>query len=457
MSLKRGRLAARRKAVGFSQDQLAERLKVDRSTVARWEAGDTKPQPWIRPRLARALQVSVDQLNDLLGEADLTESEGVHGIDYALPPDGGGISSLTRNASYTGSHPVLDLPDSDRSEPVDRRNFITASASASVATLAANPVLNLLATLDHAPLPTEVRPSDIEQVRSAARLFTSWGHAYGGGIVREAVTTQLRWSAGLLEAECPEQLRLELFSAVGDLSGVCGFMAFDAYAHDDARRMFAFGLSCAEQSGDWHLRARLLTNMARQAAWCGDPDSGLTHTELALVRPDRLTASERAWLQATRAGALAGLGRGQEAVRAVGQADEAFAVCNPDEDPPWMGFYNDAEHASGTGYCLFDVMLHGAPQADAAVRLRAAVRGYGEVYTRSRMMAGERLATLLFTNGDPHEAASIGHQALDDAQRLRSRRVADRLRQLRQATSQHTTIPEAKELGERITQLVGVA
>src|SRR5450756_361456 len=86
--VKRGRLAARRKAVGFSQDQLAERLKVDRSTVARWESGDTEPQPWIRPRLARVLQVSVDQLNGLLGEADLAESEDEERLDYALTHPG---------------------------------------------------------------------------------------------------------------------------------------------------------------------------------------------------------------------------------------------------------------------------------------------------------------------------------------------------------------------------------
>jgi hypothetical protein len=103
------------------------------------------------------------------------------------------------------------------------------------------------------------------------------------------------------------------------------------------------------------------------------------------------------------------------------------------------------------------ITLRGAPQDDADVRLRAAVGGYDEVYTRSRMMAVERLATLIFTNGDPREAASIGHQAVDDAQRLRSGRVADRLRQLRQVTTQHTAIPEARELGERITQLAGVA
>jgi transcriptional regulator with XRE-family HTH domain len=85
MPLKRGQLAARRKAVGFSQDQLAERLQVDRSTVARWESGETEPQPWIRPRLARVLQVSVEQLNGLLGEADLVASEdGERLLDYAL-------------------------------------------------------------------------------------------------------------------------------------------------------------------------------------------------------------------------------------------------------------------------------------------------------------------------------------------------------------------------------------
>jgi transcriptional regulator with XRE-family HTH domain len=59
MLVKRTRFAARRKAVGFSQDQFAERLKVDRSTVARWESGGTEPQPWVRPRLARVLQVSL--------------------------------------------------------------------------------------------------------------------------------------------------------------------------------------------------------------------------------------------------------------------------------------------------------------------------------------------------------------------------------------------------------------
>ena len=50
---KRGPLARRRKAVGLTQEQLAERLGVERTTVVRWERGQTAPLPWLRPRLPR--------------------------------------------------------------------------------------------------------------------------------------------------------------------------------------------------------------------------------------------------------------------------------------------------------------------------------------------------------------------------------------------------------------------
>lgn len=66
MAEKRHRLAERRKAVGLSQESLAERIGVDRSTVVRWERGDTRPHPWHRPRLARALAVSIEELAGLL-------------------------------------------------------------------------------------------------------------------------------------------------------------------------------------------------------------------------------------------------------------------------------------------------------------------------------------------------------------------------------------------------------
>jgi transcriptional regulator with XRE-family HTH domain len=68
MAPRRHRLAQRRKALGFTQEGLAERLGVHPATVRRWESGDIDqgPQPWLRPELARCLQVSSDELDDLL-------------------------------------------------------------------------------------------------------------------------------------------------------------------------------------------------------------------------------------------------------------------------------------------------------------------------------------------------------------------------------------------------------
>ena len=63
---RRERLIQRRKALGLTQEALASLLDVERSTVVRWERGETEPLPWIRPKLAKALQVSADGLEELL-------------------------------------------------------------------------------------------------------------------------------------------------------------------------------------------------------------------------------------------------------------------------------------------------------------------------------------------------------------------------------------------------------
>ena len=81
---RRVRLAQRRKSVGCSQEQLADRLGIDRSTVARWEAGDTEPQPWLRPKLARILQVSLDHLDTLLEEAAIAATTDEDRLGYVV-------------------------------------------------------------------------------------------------------------------------------------------------------------------------------------------------------------------------------------------------------------------------------------------------------------------------------------------------------------------------------------
>lgn len=314
----------------------------------------------------------------------------------------------------------------------------------------------LIVPVQTEPLPSVVGLTDVEEVRAAARSFEDWDALYGGGLVRTAVTAQLRYCADLLGARCSDKVRPALFSAVGYLGHVTGFMAFDAYAHDDARRMFRFALACAEEAGDWHLRAKVLSSMARQAIWCGDPDSGLTFTELALVRADRLTATERAMLHTGRARALAKLAKMQETASAVGAADEEFGHSRPDDDPPWMRYYDTAQHAGDTGHALWDTAVRGHFYAEARDRLASAVTGHGDEFARARAISQTKLASLVMAVGDPAEAAMLGSLALDWAGTVKSRRAADDLRDLHRFALVHDNVTEVAELRHRIgTALVG--
>jgi hypothetical protein len=312
-----------------------------------------------------------------------------------------------------------------------------------------DPVRAALDGLPPTAVPAHVGEAEVAQVHNAAGVFASWDHAYGSGPTRTAILAQLRWSAGLLGATVPTSLRPRLHSAVGYLAQVCGMVAFDDYAHDDARRILRLALACAEEAEDWHLRAKVYSCLARQAIWVGDPDGGLTHTEQALVRADRLTATERAMLHTARARALARLHQGDAALAAVGAADDAFARTSPPDDPPWMAYYDEAQHNGDTGHALWDLALQGR-RCDAATRLAAAVETHGPAYARSRAISQTKLASLSLATADPHEGAALGMTALRLGAAVRSRRLADDLRELARLAEPHASIDPVAELRDGI-------
>lgn len=334
---------------------------------------------------------------------------------------------------------------------VDRKAFLRTALGTALTV----PLTNLLTSVEATAVPAVVGEQDIQEIRTVAATFSTWDHTYGGSLVREAVNAQLRQSVALLEnARCPAKLRADLYAAVGFLGHAAGFMAFDAYAHDDARRMFRLALACAEEAGDWHLRAKVLSSMARQAIWCGDPDTGLTLVEMALVRADRLTPAERAMLLAARARALAKLGRRQDTLITVGQADEEFTRIRRSDEAAWMRYYDAAQHAGDTGHALFDVAMRGGPSDEAARRFAAAVRGHAPAYVRSRAMSGIKLATLTMAKGDPEEAAAIGARAVRDAGAVRSRRAIDDLRELHRTALPHQHRDSVAELRHKIEEAI---
>lgn len=55
-------IAARRKAMGLTQKQLAERLLVSDKAVSKWENGASYPEVTLLPPLAQILGITVDEL-----------------------------------------------------------------------------------------------------------------------------------------------------------------------------------------------------------------------------------------------------------------------------------------------------------------------------------------------------------------------------------------------------------
>lgn len=175
-----------------------------------------------------------------------------------------------------------------------------------------------------------------------------------------------------------------------------------------------------------------------------------------MVRADWLTATERAILHTERAWALAKLGRVQDTVSAVGLADEEFSHMRPANDPAYVRYYNAEWHASCTGSALCDIAVDGYFIAEARQRLSDAVTGLGEEFARGRAMSRIRLASLVMVTGDPGEAAAIGNQALDAVSDIRSRRAADKMRDLRRFAEPHARLTAVAELTHRIGSLVVV-
>lgn len=79
-------IQAARKALGLTQEDLANRLSVARQTVAKWESGESLPDLENAYALAKLLGVSVDDL--------IAHNEAA--TDYPIPPRGKHIFGIVR-------------------------------------------------------------------------------------------------------------------------------------------------------------------------------------------------------------------------------------------------------------------------------------------------------------------------------------------------------------------------
>ncbi|SUA45738.1 Uncharacterised protein [Nocardia africana] len=97
-----------------------------------------------------------------------------------------------------------------------------------------------------------------------------------GGSASSTAEEELRRYVPLLTGQASPTARRALFEAIGNLSGVAAFSAFDIADYRDAEQRFRFALWCADTAGSWELRASTLADMARKVAYVGSADDALS-------------------------------------------------------------------------------------------------------------------------------------------------------------------------------------
>jgi transcriptional regulator with XRE-family HTH domain len=438
-------LRLRRKAAGFKTARsLAERVQVSVDVIYKVERGEYRCPRDLAPRLDRALGTDglFERAWDMAFEADSRASEADNPPAGLVAPPKQALEGLILGGTTT--------PTPTGSDPVHRRALLVLGG---LAALAPTDLAGLLTPTTSLPLPTSISPREVRQLLDIASSLQAWDNLYGGGgVVGQFASDAMRWAIGLLSADCSSTLRPHFLAAVARLGLVAGASKFDVCDHQAARTAFRIAVECAEEGKHWHLRAKGYSLLARQAVWINEADDGLTYAEKGLVRSDRLTATERAMLHTARARAFGRLHNLPETLAAVSAADEAFAQRQRQDDPPWMAYYDEAQHNGDTAHALFDlaISIEGYDPAQAAQRLHRAIQGHGDAFARSRAISSTKLASLTMRRGDPQEAAALGQRALSLSSGLTSRRTAQDLRELGVLAARHPHVSAAADLRERI-------
>jgi DNA-binding XRE family transcriptional regulator/tetratricopeptide (TPR) repeat protein len=414
-------LAAYRKAAGFTQETFAPLTNYGRSTIANVERGRQRigRSFWIRcDEELRTGGTLVDQYDRIAAEASRARMATAQKEQFRSV-----TTSPTRLPNTVGFRKSQTLFDDLDSLSMDT------------------------------PTPTFVDWREVDRVRHITRALAMSENLSGGGFSGQAAAAQLRHSAKLVEVRASEDVRLAMYEAVGNLSGVVGFSAFDIANYQAARTCFEYELWCAEEGASWELRASALADMARLETYLGNDDEALSLIEFAQVRSDRLASTTRAMLSAIRARLLARRGRHKEALAEIAVADEHFANRSPSNDPPWISYYDEAEHQGSTARALAPAALQSRNLQLVTTRLEKAIELHDENHPRSRAFSRVRLASLTMKVGDPKEAASIGRIALEESSTLRSSRLRAEIEHLAHVAVAHEKVPLVASLRRDIIEI----
>jgi len=415
------RLSERRKAMGYSQEKFAHALGVDRTTVSRWERGETTPECVHRPKMAELLRLDITELGTMLARRP------AHDAQPTKPP----------------SRPVHGSGESD---DMIRRKFLRLlTVSGALTALGTEAADDLAEAVE--------RGSADDYRRMNAHLWQVYQLARSKRSVHEVVQGQLDALADALKSRSAGRHAGEMCEAAGDLFQLSGELAFDSNRYTDAAAAYTVAASASDSADAFDLWACALVrhayvdmseqhfaeaaetlDVARTIASRGDP--GL---------------STRYWVASVQAEAHASLGDLDACRRALDEAEKVADLSGPVHNGGWLRF--DGSRLAEERGARF-VQLGRFDLAEEVLRsaLGSTALAEGSSYRRR----GSVLVDLALIGAERHDAEQVvthGREALRLARQSGSGYVARRLRTLRDGLGAYGHDRRVSELAADIGNL----
>lgn len=410
-----------------------EILRTNRSAVAHWVAG-TAPGERTAAYLAEALSRRT-------GRPVMPGQIGLAASPDPLP---------------SGAGPAAEAAALARADADNRGFLATAVYTAADASFPLGydhePVARLLrARGGH----TRAGSAEVAVLRQVTRAFGAADEVLGGGHGLSAVAAYLADTAiPLLAARfSSERVRREAFGAAAELGWLLGWKHHDLGQEGAAQAYYRTGFQLATES-DPHGHAAWMTRaLAHQALAAGHRRQARDLAAAALSSADGYAdGATHALLHVTHARALAALGEGQAAARALLAAEDALAR----DGRPQVGYSLLAGPAAGTfashtARALTEVGDHTGAEA----RHRAAFTTWDpDAFPRVHLLTWTDLGDTLAAQARADEAVAAWSRALDLAGQIASARSKAALASVRGplAVYRRRGVPGAAGLEQQMRQ-----
>jgi tetratricopeptide (TPR) repeat protein len=297
--------------------------------------------------------------------------------------------------------------------------------------------------------------TDVVRLNAVTTLYRSMDYEFGGGMLVEDVNGFAESASALLDLSYPDSLAPSLLAAIAAARQLAGWTSFDSGRHCDAQRHFQSAERAAVAAGDVLLAARVRYCQARQLQHLRHNRDALETLRLAR---DQLgtaaTPAVSAMIYGAEAASRAALGDRDSALNALGRAHDEYDGVNADHEPEWMRFYDQGELLAQYGRVYRDLARVDPRHGRHAVRwVTDAINAFGPQNVRSTVLNEVGLCSALFLADEPEQALTVGARVRDQATRLTSRRIVDRIANLRRDLERHQRLPGVAEFARSLPTL----